>query len=149
MLHKHYLKHSCYLGFNFSLQNVGFLKLIDSDLNLCLHQVFSAHTTVGMKKKKVSTWDSSFKSISLFPKKKKILYFMKDLCVLQSLIIDDGRADGNRESLFNPGLVYDCIGEIFSVLVIASYVATILLYCKVSWLPFVSVTYYLSISSSF
>jgi hypothetical protein len=85
-----------------------------------------------MKKKKVSTWDSSFKSISLFPKKKKILYFMKDLCVLQSLIIDDGRADGNRESLFNPGLVYDCIGEIFSVLVIASYVATILLYCKVS-----------------
>ncbi len=74
---------------------------------------------------------------------------MKDLCVLQSLIIDDGRADGNRESLFNPGLVYDYIGEIFSVLVIASYVATILLYCKVSWLPFVSVTYYLSISSSF
>ncbi len=63
MLHKHYLKHSCYLGFFFSLQNVGFLKLIDSDLNLCLHQVFSTHTTVGMKKKKVSTWDSSFKSI--------------------------------------------------------------------------------------
>jgi hypothetical protein len=57
---------------------------------------------------------------------------MKDLCVLHSLIIDDGRADGNRESLFNPGLVYDYIGEIFSVLVIASYVATILLYCKVS-----------------
>jgi 7-dehydrocholesterol reductase len=55
---------------------------------------------------------------------------MKDLCVLQSLIINDGRADGNRESLFNPGLVYDYIGEIFSVLVIASYVATILLYCK-------------------
>jgi hypothetical protein len=53
---------------------------------------------------------------------------MKDLCVLQSLIIDDGRADGNRERLFNPGLVYDYIGEIFSVLVIASYVATILLY---------------------
>jgi hypothetical protein len=57
---------------------------------------------------------------------------MKDLCVLQSLIIDDGCTDGNRESLFNPGLVYDYIGEIFSVLVIASYVATILLYCKVS-----------------
>ncbi|CAM6058176.1 unnamed protein product [Sphagnum tenellum] len=35
-----------------------------------------------------------------------------------------------KESLFNPGLVYDYIGEIFSVLVIASYVATILLYCK-------------------
>jgi hypothetical protein len=45
--------------------------------------------------------------------------------------------------------VYDYIGEIFSVLVIASYVATILLYCKVSWLPFISVTHYLFISSSF
>jgi hypothetical protein len=37
-----------------------------------------------------------------------------------------------KEHLFNPGLVYDNIGEIFSVLVIASYAGALLLYCKVS-----------------
>ncbi|KAH9568494.1 hypothetical protein CY35_03G080000 [Sphagnum magellanicum] len=35
-----------------------------------------------------------------------------------------------KEHLFNPGLVYDNIGEIFSVLVIASYAGALLLYCK-------------------
>ncbi|CAM6027863.1 unnamed protein product [Sphagnum balticum] len=35
-----------------------------------------------------------------------------------------------KERLFNPGLVYDNIGEIFSVLVIASYAGAILLYFK-------------------